>query len=393
MIERKNLVMFAGPLLAVSLLASSFTAYFLSDYYNRLHMRILEDICGEILEKEPAAGPAILSALKEYRFEPDPPAEQNMIRDWGYGEMGFPQPVRKAVGLFAAAGALAGGAVFLLTLLLWHKRNVIRIRRLTAHLETVNAGGAGSLFAGGEDEFSRLSDEIDKTVTELYRTRDAALAAKNNFAENLSNIAHQIQTPLTSASLSAQMLYEKSPSEYLDKICYQLGRLTHLAKELLLLSRIDAGTLPLEKKETDVFTLLSLAADNLDELFFGAGVFVRIPEGKPAAIRIDPDWTMEALMNLMKNCTEHTPRGGSVCCSYEQNPVYTQIKIWDGGAGFAKEDLPHLFERFYRGGNAAGGGIGIGLALSKAIIESQNGTVGACNLPEGGACFEIRMYR
>lgn len=101
---------------------------------------------------------------------------------------------------------------------------------------------------------------------------------------------------------------------------------------------------------------------------------------------------MEAIINLLKNCMEHTPPGGVIHCSYEQNPIYTQIKIWDTGAGFAKEDLPHLFERFYRGQNAIHSGIGIGLSLSKAIIESQNGTISAKNLVDGGACYEIRFY-
>ena len=96
-------------------------------------------------------------------------------------------------------------------------------------------------------------------------------------------------------------------------------------------------------------------------------------------------------MNLMKNCMEHN-RGGTVCCSYGQNPLYTEILIWDAGEGFAKEDLPHLFERFYRGKNAGEGGIGIGLALSKELIERQNGIIRAKNIPGGGACFEIRFY-
>ena len=98
-------------------------------------------------------------------------------------------------------------------------------------------------------------------------------------------------------------------------------------------------------------------------------------------------------MNLMKNALEHTPAGGVVRCVYEQNPLYTQIVITDTGSGFDREDLPWLFERFYRGKHAKKGGIGIGLALSKAIIESQNGIITARNLPEGGACFEIRFYR
>lgn len=109
-------------------------------------------------------------------------------------------------------------------------------------------------------------------------------------------------------------------------------------------------------------------------------------------VAVDLDWTMEAVMNLMKNCMEHG-NGKTVHCSYAQNPLYTEILIWDDGEGFLKEDIPHLFERFYRGKNAKEGGIGIGLALSKEIIERQNGTIRAKNRLDGGACFEIRFYR
>lgn len=105
----------------------------------------------------------------------------------------------------------------------------------------------------------------------------------------------------------------------------------------------------------------------------------------------DLEWTMEAMMNLMKNCMEHS-QGGKIYCSYEQNPLYTEIQIWDDGEGFAKEDIPHLFERFYRGQNASEGGIGIGLALAKEMIERQNGTIRAKNRPGGGALFEIHFY-
>ena len=109
------------------------------------------------------------------------------------------------------------------------------------------------------------------------------------------------------------------------------------------------------------------------------------------AVTVDLDWTMEAIINLMKNCMEHN-KGGVITSTYGQNPLYTEIVIRDEGEGFAKEDMAHLFERFYRGKNAGEGGIGIGLALAKEIIERQNGTIRAKNLPEGGACFEIRFY-
>lgn len=158
------------------------------------------------------------------------------------------------------------------------------------------------------------------------------------------------------------------------------------------MSRIDTGTLRFKMDEADVFTVLSLAADHLLELSLFSGVVIDIPESGEVKIVADMEWTMEAMMNLLKNCMEHSPAGAIVHTSYEQNPLYVQIRIWDEGSGFEKEDIPHLFERFYRGKNAAKGGIGIGLSLSKEIIEMQNGTIRAKNLPGGGALFEIRMY-
>ena len=276
--------------------------------------------------------------------------------------------------------------------LFWRKRENERIEELTEYLEKVNTGSGGVLFSTGEDAFSKLQDEIYKTVTELYQTRAEARRARSLFAENLSNIAHQLKTPITAISLSTQMMCEEPAAAHLEQIQKQLARLTYLEEALLLLSRIDAGALSFCRKRLDVFTLLMLAADNLQELFLAADVSVHIPESAEAVIYADLEWTMEAVMNILKNCMEHMPRGGSVYCSYEQNPLYTQIKIWDTGAGFAKEDIPHLFERFYRGQNAKSGGIGIGLSLAKALIEGQNGTITAGNLAGGGACFEIHFY-
>lgn len=272
------------------------------------------------------------------------------------------------------------------------KGTAARVEMLTEYLEKVNMGEGGVLMPEGEDGLSKLQDEIYKTVTELRQTRDAALTAKNNYAKNLSNIAHQIKTPITSISLLLQMMQENPSHKYLEQMQSQLLRLTHLEEALLLLSRIDAGTLFMERKEVDVFTLLMLAADHLQEVCIREGVSIDIPESGAVTIQVDMEWTMEAVMNVLKNCMEHTPSGGAVHCSYGQNPLYTLIRIWDSGEGFEKEDIPHLFERFYRGKKTKGDGIGIGLALAREIIERQNGTIAAGNLAEGGAFFEIRFY-
>lgn len=282
--------------------------------------------------------------------------------------------------------------LFLFSFWYYHKKSAARIKALTEYLEEINTGGQGLLLDTAEDEFSKLQDEIYKTVTTLYQTRDAALTARNNFAENLANIAHQLKTPITSISLSVQMAKEHPKEIDILGIERQISRLTYFEESLLLLSRIDAGTLVLDRKPTDVFTLLTLASDNLYELFMQEGILPDIPEMGEMEIAVDLGWTMEAVMNLMKNCIEASRTGTMVHCSYEKNPLYVQIRIWDEGQGFTKEDLPHLFERFYRGSKHKGTGIGIGLSLSKAIIEMQNGIIRAFNLLDGGACFEIRFY-
>ncbi len=292
--------------------------------------------------------------------------------------------------LFLAAGFLAGSFLVFLILLWRNKKEATRIHALADYLEQVNTGKGVVLSALGEDDFSKLEDEIYKTVTFLYHTKDRAVQEKNDFAENLSNIAHQIKTPITAIHLSLQMMKENSEGNHIEQVEKQLRRLTRLEEALLVLARLDAGTLPMKKEEIDVFTVLVLAADNLQELFEDSRVSVEIPEAGEALILADLDWTMEAFMNIMKNCMEHS--NGRIYCSYEKNPLYTEILIWDEGEGFAKEDIPHLFQRFYRGKSADQGGIGIGLALSKEIIERQNGTIRAKNRPEGGALFEIRFY-
>ena len=107
----------------------------------------------------------------------------------------------------------------------------------------------------------------------------------------------------------------------------------------------------------------------------------------------DMEWTCEALGNVLKNCMEHTPAGGEIRITAQENPLYTQIVVGDNGPGIAPEDLPHIFQRFYRGKNASGSGFGVGLALARTIVISQNGTIKAENNSRGGARFTIRFYK
>ncbi len=413
--KKSNIKITVLFVLSVSLIVAAATAYLLTIYYRQVYFHLLGGFCESMIEKIPDSRQAVLELLKTQDFLktgetiPSNKFDNHVLSNFGYGpsNLGI---VDTTAFWIAAFVFLAGGILFLFSFWYWHRKSDARIQALTEYLEKINTGVQGLVLESSDDEFSKLQDEIYKTVTELYQTREEALTARNNFAENLSNIAHQLKTPITSISLTVQMAEEhlgdirtaETPQGHTSMACKmhanikdigrQLNRLMHLEEALLLLSRIDAGTLAFDRKPTDVFTILSLASDNLYELFVQKGVLIDVPEMGELTINVDLNWTMEAVMNLMKNCMEATGIGTCVHCSYEKNPLYVQIRIWDEGEGFAKEDLPHLFERFYRGENAKNTGIGIGLSFSKAIIEMQNGIIRAFNLPNGGACFEVRFY-
>ena len=397
MSKKSNIKITILFVLSVGMIVTAMTTYLLTIYYRQVCFHILVGFCESIIEKNPDSRQTVLELLKTQDFQitgekrVSNKFDNHEIPNFGYypSNLGITDTTALWIAILVF---LAGSILFLFSFWYWHRKSDARIQALTKYLERINTGVQGLVFESSDDEFSKLQDEIYKTVTELYQTREEALTARNNFSENLSNIAHQLKTPITSISLTVQMAKENLGGVRAAEIERQINRLLHLEEALLLLSRIDAGTLAFDRKPTDVFTILSLASDNLYELFVQKGVLIDVPEMGELTINVDLNWTMEAVMNLMKNCMEATEVGSAVHCSYEKNPLYVQIQIWDEGEGFAKGDLPHLFERFYRGENAKNSGIGIGLSLSKAIIEMQNGIIRAFNLPNGGACFEIRFY-
>ncbi len=389
--KQKILLIFPFAVLAAGMILTQ--AFFLHTY-RQIAFEHTSALCEVILTNSPKAGPQLLAALKDYHSLTEEELRGNdYLGRYGYRADDFCHDFPPDIMVFPILSFLAAACAFALGILLSRRKNRKRIAGLTGYLEQVNIGAGGTLIQTQEDEYSYLQDEIYKTVTALYQTREAAVAAKKNFAENLANIAHQLKTPITASSLSLQLLKKERPGVYANQIGRQLERLSCLEESLLTLSRIDAGTLPLKREKVDLYTVLNLAADNLDWLLRKNHISVDIPENGCVEFLGDLEWTMEALINLIKNCMEHSKPGGVVHCGYLGNPLYAEIRVWDEGAGFDTEDLPHLFERFYRGRRAVFDGIGIGLALARSIIELQNGTITARNLQNGGACFEIRMYR
>lgn len=369
------------------------TALLWQRQYQRAAGEQMAAFCQTVLEEHPELEEELLSSLKDFLERPAPPSENlGLLEQYGYESSDFGKAVSGRMAALALSAGILALAVYALCVGWAAGKRKARLMELTEYLERVNTGAPGTLIQEKEDAYSGLQDEIYKTVTNLYATREEALKARKSFADNLANIAHQLKTPLTAADLSLQLMETSAPNPYILSVRRQIGRLNELEEELLTLAGIDAGTLELKKEPVDVYTALSLAAENLQELMDKAGVRAEIPDRGCVEFTGDLEWSVEALMNLLKNCMEHSPKGGTIFCGYSNNPLYTEISIRDQGPGFAPEDLPRLFERFYRGKNGAAGGAGIGLALSRALFEMQNGSLTARNLPEGGACFEIRIY-
>lgn len=271
-----------------------------------------------------------------------------------------------------------------------------RILGLTEYLRAVNLG-EGAALNRCEDEFSHLEDEMYKTVMELWSTREAAVKNHEVLAERIADIAHQLKTPLTSMSLMTELLEEyqtDETEEYYSRLSRQIERLRNLVAGLLALAKLDSHGIVFHRERLAVPDLLESVSELLGDMMAERQIsLVEEACSSECVLYGDRQWTEEALLNILKNCVEHTPDGGRIRVTYSQNPIYTELRMEDGGGGFAKKDLPHLFERFYRGEGAAKDHAGIGLALAKSVLERQNGYLYAENTADGHAGFRIRWYR
>lgn len=296
-----------------------------------------------------------------------------------------------------AAAAVTGaccmliGAIFLLFTGYRYKRLIC----LSDYLKRVNGGDyALELPDNDEGELSILKSEIYKVTVSLNEQNERLKKEKVGLADSLSDISHQFKTPLTSLSVMADLLSdgkldESRRTEFTGQLRAQLERLKWLTEALLKLSRLDADAVSFRRQSVPTRELIDKACAPLL-------IPVELKEQTLSVqsdggfICCDPNWTAEALSNILKNCMEHTPAGGEIRISASTNALFTEIRILDNGPGLDKADLPFIFDRFYRGRNAAKDSVGIGLAMAKAIAEAQGGSLEARNAP-GGAEFILRF--
>lgn len=277
----------------------------------------------------------------------------------------------------------------------WRYRELMR---LSQYLRKIAAGGyALDIRDNREGELSILKNEIFKVTMRLSEQSEYLLRDKERMSEALSDISHQLKTPLTSMGVMLDLLKQpdlppEKQGQFLAHLQQQLERMEWLITALLKISKLEAGTVLFQPEPVRMQELVQQALQPLEIPIELRELSVQFVGDEQLYLNVDKKWTVEAILNIVKNAVEHTPAGGQITLTMSQNSLYKELVIADSGPGIAKEDLPHLFKRFYRGSHASEASVGIGLAMSYSIMQAQNGNIEASNGAAGGALFSLKWY-
>lgn len=250
-----------------------------------------------------------------------------------------------------------------------------------------------------EDELTHLRNELYKITVLLKEQADTEQKERKQLSKSISDISHQLKTPLTSISIMLDNMIEnpsmeeKTKEQFIHEIRRQIEWINWLVISLLKLSRLDANVEIFQQEEIKIEELIQNTIQNLAIPIEIKNQEIIVQGDKNAKIIGDYKWQLEAITNVVKNAIEHTPENKKIWITLEENSLFTKMVIKDEGPGIAKEDIKHIFERFYKGKNSSENSIGIGLALAKSIIEKQNGYISCYSKLKEGTVFEIKYMK
>lgn len=248
-----------------------------------------------------------------------------------------------------------------------------------------------------EGDISNLKNDLYKMTIKLKEQNELSLKDKIYLQDTLSDISHQLKTPLTSMYVINELLYDDKldkslKKELLNKSKKGLERIEWLITSLLKMSRLDSGSEKLIFEEVKLINIINKTIEPIRIPLELKNINLNVSCSNDIKVNVDVNWTTEALINILKNAMEHTLENGNINIVCSDNPLYTMISISDDGCGISKKDLPHIFERFYKGMSNKES-IGIGLNMSKKIIESENGNISVKSKENEGTTFIIKLFK
>ncbi len=257
-----------------------------------------------------------------------------------------------------------------------------KINDITLLIEKINRGDYSiDVSTMSEDELSILRDELYKTTIMLREQKEQALEGRETLKKSLEDISHQLKTPLASMSISLDNLIDnpnmddEHRGEFLRSLNREVGNMNFLIQTLLKLSRLDTGTVSFIERPEKVKSIVEASIENVSVLADLKGIDIVIQGEIKRNVICDFRWQVEAFSNIVKNAIEHAESGSTVKIRLEENKIYAKVSIHNNGIPIDKDDLPHIFERFYRGKNAGAQSVGIGLSLAKSIISKSGGSL------------------
>ena len=293
-----------------------------------------------------------------------------------------------------------GLALSIILLYLKHEKDQNKeIKKIARCIEEINKKNYSiNIDENSEDELSILKNELYKITIMLKEDAENSKKDKLKLKDSLSDISHQLKTPLTSINIMLDNILDNpdmdsnTKEKFIQNIKREITNISSLVGEILKLSKLDASVIKFEKEQVFINDLVEGAISNVEMMAELKNINIEVTNQDNIKLVCDAKWQIEAITNILKNCIEHSKDDSTITIDIDSNKIYKQITIKDNGEGIDEKDLPHIFERFYKGKNSSKDSVGIGLALAKTIIEKDNGSIKVDSKKGKQTIFTIKYY-
>lgn len=325
---------------------------------------------------------------------------EDILSKYGIDSITKNDKVNNKIRIISLIIIITFDSLIILIFYLYDKNKSKKIKEITKMISKINNRQFDiDINDFNEGELSILKNEISKTTIMLRQVADNSVKDKLNLKDSLGDISHQLKTPLTSITimidniLDSPDMNEKTRKKFLINIKREILNINFLVMSLLKLSKFDANVVRFNKESVYLKDIIKESIKNVSIIKELKNITIKVSGDDNIKLLCDFKWQVESITNILKNSIEHTKEYGIVEVNYSENKLYTRILIKDNGKGIDSDDLPHIFDRFYKGENGSDDSFGIGLSLSKTIIEKEGGSITVKSTPNIGTIFTIKYLK
>lgn len=325
---------------------------------------------------------------------------EDILSKYGIDSITKNDKVNNKIRIISLIIIITFDSLIILIFYLYDKNKSKKIKEITKMISKINNRQFDiDINDFNEGELSILKNEISKTTIMLRQVADNSVKDKLNLKDSLGDISHQLKTPLTSITimidniLDSPDMNEKTRKKFLINIKREILNINFLVMSLLKLSKFDANVVKFNKESVYLKDIIIESIKNVSMIKELKNITIKVSGDDNIKLLCDFKWQVESITNILKNSIEHTSEYGTVEVNYSENKLYTRILIKDNGKGIDSGDLPHIFDRFYKGKNGSDDSFDIGLSLSKTIIEKEGGSITVKSTPNIGTIFTIKYLK